>query len=369
LAPQVGPPRPGRVAAQAGLLEPAAASHEFMHPTRWAAARQQAAAAAGEDAASGASEASHHSFLLPGRTYSTSSESDLEDGDACLLPPGRPQAESAAPLPRDRPPQPGTVAGLAAPTLGMQQQQQQQQLRREQRRQRQRAAPPQPAAVGAVQPMVAAAPVRLPGAGPAVVAAAEPPLPLYGRGDHAANDAAPLTPAQRMALTIRAAQLLANFAPFLLLGSALLLLAAALDAWTAPRQRPVAATTTTTAVTTRTPVAARTVEESTVVVAPAGTASAVLGGGTAGDQAAGRSGTTERLRVAAFKLLLQACRRRRAAAPALAAALPRHSQAASVQLHTICLAAMSSACCPMAAAPGDRKGLTLWLCALQSKPS
>ncbi len=53
---------------------------------------------------------------------------------------------------------------------------------------------------------------------------------LYGRADHLRRQDAPLTPGDRLQLFFRAVFLLVVFAPFLLLGVPLLLVAACLPA-------------------------------------------------------------------------------------------------------------------------------------------
>lgn len=264
-------------------------SEDFMHPSHWAAARQAAAtsghAAAGAHSSSTSSVAgdsgSCHSFLLPGRTYSSSEASSevglearhgaLSPGSAQLLPPGlaQPGATGRQMQQQCLPAAPAAVLASASEA---------------QAQQHERQAPGSPAAV---------APVA---AGEGVLQAS-PPLPLYGRGDHAAEDGRTLTLAERLRLVARAAKLLAVFSPFLLLGTTMLLLASRLDAAAARRQHRGQPQ-------------------------PAGE----LGGAAAADGEAGALPTASRLRTGAFKLLLGACRRRSGARLLLLAAGPHAKQ-------------------------------------------
>ena len=52
-----------------------------------------------------------------------------------------------------------------------------------------------------------------------------PLAPLYGRADHGAGCSVPMTLPERASLTLRACYLLAVFAPFVFIGTILLLLA------------------------------------------------------------------------------------------------------------------------------------------------
>lgn len=62
----------------------------------------------------------------------------------------------------------------------------------------------------------------------------EPLAPLYGRADHMKRHDAVLSPGARFQLVLRALYLLLVFAPFLLLGVPLLLIAACIPAQTEP---------------------------------------------------------------------------------------------------------------------------------------
>ena len=228
-------------ASEAALRE---AATDFMHPSHWAAARQAAAAAAAaaEGAAlarstSSSSSSDAHSFLLPGRRYS-SSEGSSEAGGAAGRRRLSQQLDAAMGMP--------AAAAAAA------------------------------AAVGQRQPALAAA-AGSPGAIAAAAASGDAPLALYGQADHLLEADRQLTLSERLQLAVRAGQLLALFAPFLLLGTSMLLLAAQVDAAAARRRRQEAA-----------------------VAAAADTVLAE----------AEPSQTASRLRTAAFKLLLGACRRR-----------------------------------------------------------
>jgi aarF domain-containing kinase len=258
----------GSAAADPGSSSSAS---DFMHPEHWLAARQ----ADGHLVVEAGSEASSHSFLLPGRAYSDASSNDggeeeeegseplnaLSPAAARLLPPGLTGHDTVPPLP---------------PTLPSTQEQQWLPIGQLEPHELTAAAPPAPAPVAAA----------VVGGGVGGGELAPPPLPLYGRGDHAVQH--DLTLAERLQLAVRAAQLLALFAPFLLLGSAMLLLAARLDA-RAERRKQV------------------------VGLVPVAEEPVPLGGVVALE--AGASATGERLRTKAFKLLLKACRRRCARCP------------------------------------------------------
>lgn len=216
-------------ASEAALRE---AATDFMHPSHWASARQAAAGAVAAEAvararSTGSSDAP--SFLLPGRHYS-SSEGSSGTGDAA----GRRRLSQ----------QLAAAMGMPAAAAGLQ------------------------------QPALAAV------AGGAVAIAAaggDVPLALYGQADHLLEANRQLTLSERLQLAVRAGQLLALFAPFLLLGTGLLLLAAQVDAAAARRRR-----------------------QEVAVAAVAGIALAEVQ----------PSQTASRLRTVAFKLLLGACKRR-----------------------------------------------------------
>ena len=217
-------------ASEAALRE---AATDFMHPSHWASARQAAAGAVAAEAAArarstGSSDAP--SFLLPGRHYS-SSDGSSETGDAA----GRRRLSQ----------QLAAAMGMPAAAAGLQQ--------------------PASAAVAGGAVAIAAA------------AGGDVPLALYGQADHLLEANRQLTLSERLQLAVRAGQLLALFAPFLLLGTALLLLAAQVDAAAARRRR-----------------------QEVAVAAVAGIALAEVQ----------PSQTASRLRTAAFKLLLGACKRR-----------------------------------------------------------
>lgn len=255
-------PQPGWLLQQCGgdkacEIEEAGSSggEGFMHPMHWAQLREAAAAAAGSPHAGGAthststssvdgSSCSAHSFLLPGMRWS-SSEGSVEAGDSAQD--GGTVATMAA-LP------PGEAGGEACRGL-------------------------QEAGQGAKAATGAAA--VDPGAAAGVEA---PALPLYGRGDHVAEDARQLIAGERVWLAVRAAQLLVLFAPFLLLGVPLLLLASQLGSTAPQRQGQPGAS------------------------AGADEAAQTADGDVAVPPAASR------LRTSAFKLLLRGCRGAGAAA-------------------------------------------------------
>jgi hypothetical protein len=220
-------------ASEAALRE---AATDFMHPSHWASTRQAAAGAAAADDAgrarsTGSSDAP--SFLLPGRHYSSSDGSSEAGGAA-----GRRRLSQ----------QLDAVLGMPAAAAS--------------------------AAAGLQHPALAAA-----AASPVAIAAAggDAPLALYGQADHLLEANRQLTLSERLQLAVRAGQLLALFAPFLLLGTGLLLLAAQVDAAAARRRRQEVAVAAVAGI-------------PLVEVEPSQTAS--------------------RLRTAAFKLLLGACKRR-----------------------------------------------------------
>lgn len=70
-----------------------------------------------------------------------------------------------------------------------------------------------------------------------------PLAPLYGRADHQLRGDGSLSPGERVSLALRACYLLAVFAPFVLLGSVLLLLAHLLGSRRPGPATPVRAST------------------------------------------------------------------------------------------------------------------------------
>lgn len=185
-----------RRAAAAAATGGNGGTQDFMHPSNWAAARQAAAAGgptrgnavrSDSTGTNGANSHSVHSYLLPGRGH-TSSEGTSEAGAggagaSRLLPPG---------------------IALAAPAAAA-------------------------ARTGGAAPRQQAMPV------PVTEGAVEVVLPLYGQGDHEAEEARQLSTAVKLQLALRALQLLALFTPFLLLGTIMLLLASRMDASAARR--------------------------------------------------------------------------------------------------------------------------------------
>ncbi|KAL4443762.1 hypothetical protein ABPG75_011499 [Micractinium tetrahymenae] len=292
-----------QAAQREAVAAPGTASvDDFMHPSHWAAVRQQQAggpachrARSGSTASQEGSATSVHSFLLPGRQFSSEDESEAGSEEPRLA-----RAASLA-LP------PG-VAAAAMPTAasplggGMQ-------LPEEPGGQ---AAALQAAAAGPTAPTAAAVYTALPAQAGAEAAAgveADAALPLFGRGDHQAAAARPLSATERLQLVLRAGQLLALFLPFVLLGSAMLLLAARLESAAARRQRQRGA---------QQPQQQGQLEQEGEVVEQEmedGPAAAGAGAQLAAPAVAEApfSEAARRLRTGAFKLLLGACRRSGAA--------------------------------------------------------
>ncbi len=295
-----------REAATVAAALGAAGADDFMHPAHWVEARQQLGSGPGsrlrrEDSTSSQDghASSVHSFLLPGRRFS--SEDDSQAGsDAPYLPPAAPQLRPTAAAEAWAP-----AARLSEGSLQLQPEPGGQAVRQ------QAAAAADLAAVQAVAPRTAGASGFDGGA--AVGTEVDAALPLFGRGDHQADATRPLSTAQRLQLALRAVQLLAMFLPFLLLGPLLLVLAAQLDSAAARRQQ-------------RQQVAQQ-LQPQALLVQEDGDQGFVVANVVA--QPAAReeavavpSGAASRLRTAAFKLLLGACRRRQAGRAARV--LPAH---------------------------------------------
>lgn len=288
-------------ATAAAALVPAAAAQDFMHPSRWAEARcqrggepQHQLPGSGSTSTQDGGAGSVHSFLLPGRRFSSEDESEAGSGPPCLLPAAlmlRPGAAAAAVAAAGRPreallqlqPEPGGhTAGQHAAAAG-----------------------PAAAQAGVPHPGGLAEPAAEV-AGPAGGDAA---LPLFGRGDHQAGAARPLSATQRLRLALRAGQLLALFLPFLLLGSLMLLLASRVDSAAARRRRQQQQQELQQQQQgLHGPQQEEQQEDAEVAGPPAAGAGAQL----AAPAVAGAApqGAASRLRTCAFKLLLGACRRR-----------------------------------------------------------
>lgn len=310
-------PQPGWAnlgAASAAGEAAAAAAADFMHPAHWAAARQAAAAAA-VTVAGGAADAapahstssssvagsssSLHSFLLPGACYS-SSQTSSEAGELAAFAAGFTAGEtfsgaaggSSAAEQQHR--QSGVV--LTAATL---------------------AAAEQPvseveaATAAAAADAAAEAAAAAPAGGQALDGAEgeqDAALPLYGRGDHLLQAARPLTVAERLQLVLRAGELVYLFAPFLLLGCFMLLLASQLEAAATRRrskqrqraeaqhQAPAAAAAAAPAAVQATDALGQQQQE-----------------GDEDETAVVASPAAQRLKTAAWRLLLRACKRAGAA--------------------------------------------------------
>lgn len=282
-----------REAATVAAALGAAGADDFMHPAHWVEARQQLGSGLRREDSTSTRDgraSSVHSFLLPGRRFS--SEDDSQAGSDAPFPP------PAAPLLR-----PAVAAEAWAPAARLREGSLQPQLEPGGQAVRQHAAEAA-ADLAAVQ---AAAP-RTAGAsgfdgGAAVGTEVDAALPLFGRGDHQADTTRPLSTAQRLQLALRAVQLLAMFLPFLLLGPLLLVLAAQLDSAAARRQQ-------------RQQVAQQ-LQPQALLVQEEGDQGVVVANVVAqpaapAEPVAVPSGAASRLRTAAFKLLLGACRRRQA---------------------------------------------------------
>lgn len=293
-------------AAAAAALGPAVGTEDFMHPSRWVEARQQQDGRPGSrcnhrsDSTSTQSggTSSVHSFLLPGRRFSSEDDSHA-GGEPCCVP-------QAAPLLRPRAAAPAT-ATATGPSGGCLQ------LR------------PEPGGHSVEQRTVTAglavtwtavsrAEDQAESGGAAAAGAdADAALPLFGRGDHEQGAARQLSAAQRLQLALRALQLLALFLPFLLLGSLLLLLAAQLDSAAArQRHRLQQGAPEPQLQGQQRPVEQQVEQQELLEVARAAAAGA---GAVRAAPPSAESTTTaaaSRLRTRAFKLLLGACRRRRA---------------------------------------------------------
>lgn len=290
----------------AGVAGAAAVGADFMHPAHWAAARQAAAAAvmAGGAGAGGAAQAlststssvagssgSVHSFLLPGACYS-SSQSSNEAGEQAAFAAGFAAGEdvllgAAGGSAAAEPPRQAAVV-LTAAALAVAE---------------------QPAAEAAVAAAAGAAVAGAEAAPAGGIAVEEEALPLYGRGDHLANAARPLTVDERLQLILRAGQLLYFFAPFLLLGCFMLLLAAQLEAAAVrrrsrQRQRQQAQH--------QAPAAAAAAAHAAVQATGAIVQQQAEGGDAEADGVAA-SPAAQRLKTAAWRLLLRACKRAGAA--------------------------------------------------------
>ncbi len=322
-------PQPGwaHLGASGAVGGAAAADADFMHPTHWAAARQAATAAAAAAVAGGGGggggpahststssvaggSGSAHSFLLPGACYS-SSETSSEAGELAAFAAGfagadalpSPAGGSSGAEQQRRAEAALTVTALASPA----------------------AAQPAPVAqlVAAGSGDASAAQAGGNADEPAATAAGaagreeEEALPLYGRGDHLLQAARPLTLAERLQLVLRAGELFYLFAPFLLLGCFMLLLASQLEAAAARRrsrrQRAGVQAHTPAGAAAATPAAVQAADAFVQEQQQQQQQQQQGGEDEDEDVPAAASPAAQRLKTAAWRLLLRACKRAGAA--------------------------------------------------------